>query len=330
MVGRVRSKLRRGVGEALAHVLVARRPRLHDLMLCYHRVVPKAGTCYDPAQEVTLDALELQLEEAARHWELSDAASWLAGLGQTHPRPRLALSFDDARREILPARPLLEARGIRPVVFVPTCVLRGEPLWFDQVAELVRAYGTEPEFRALAPDLPVARGARAVVLRIARSRPGRIRRILDAWEPWARRRPLFDPWPYLSADDLRELDAAGWILASHTEHHHWLPALDAAEIERELRQSRATLGATLGHVPQGLGYPAGGQNSLVRRVAREAGYEWAMTVEHGGGLENRYRLDRRNVSTATSAGLRHPFCPQRFVAELNGDMQKLRKVLGWL
>ncbi|NOX38516.1 MAG: polysaccharide deacetylase family protein [Calditrichaeota bacterium] len=96
---------------------------------------------------------------------------------------------------------------------------------------------------------------------------------------------------HLNWQQLRELQAAGWEVASHTLTHRALPFLNARVLEKELRDSRNRLEAALGGPVVSVAYPFGLVNARVLRAARDAGYRvglgntfWRATAENSMAL----------------------------------------------
>ena len=79
----------------------------------------------------------------------------------------------------------------------------------------------------------------------------------------------------LGWDELRDLHAEGWEIASHTRTHARLIRLGDAELRDELEGSRARLEAELGEPCRTLAYPYGEADERVIEAARAAGYEAA-------------------------------------------------------
>ena len=80
------------------------------------------------------------------------------------------------------------------------------------------------------------------------------------------------PFDHLNWQQLRELHAGGWEVASHTLTHRALPFLNGRSLEKELRGSRKRLEAALGGPVVSVAYPFGLINARVLHAAKEAGY----------------------------------------------------------
>lgn len=79
-------------------------------------------------------------------------------------------------------------------------------------------------------------------------------------------------------DELRGLVERGVVVGSHTLSHAHLTHVDDAQLDRELRESRARLEDGLGVPCRYLAYPYGEQDARVRVAARRAGYEAAFAL----------------------------------------------------
>ena len=78
---------------------------------------------------------------------------------------------------------------------------------------------------------------------------------------------------------LREMQAAGWEIASHTRTHRDLTTLNREELESEIAGSKAELEAIGLHV-HALVYPYGRGNRLVQRLSRQY-YDATAQIGHG-------------------------------------------------
>ncbi len=108
--------------------------------------------------------------------------------------------------------------------------------------------------------------------------------------------------PYLTWNDVRDMAAAGFTIGSHTVSHSSLGELAVTDVRRELEASRARISEEIGTPPLTLSYPYGTLRDFspaVAQVARETGYECAVTAIHG---LNHTRTDplllRRTTMTA--------------------------------
>jgi len=81
-------------------------------------------------------------------------------------------------------------------------------------------------------------------------------------------------------DELRQLQAAGMTIGSHTRTHPVLPDYHAA-LHNEVEMSRADIAHHLGRAPDFFAYPFGAWDSASAAWARTAGYRAARTYRGG-------------------------------------------------
>lgn len=122
----------------------------------------------------------------------------------------------------------------------------------------------------------------------------------------------------LNADELREMQANGMEIGSHTASHVRLTELDEANLMRELLHSRTTLEDLLDHPIGSLAYPYGDWDARCTEAARQAGYTAACTTEPGWALRDNspYQLRRLTVFNTDTLG--------RFVRKLSVGSHDVR------
>ena len=118
-----------------------------------------------------------------------------------------------------------------------------------------------------AAPLLAARGVPAVLFALAGRVGGR-----SAWMPETPDEPLLD------GDGLRELERHGVRVEAHGWDHTLLPGLPAAELRRQVADTRDALGGLLGRAPVAFAYPSGRHDAAARAAVRDAGYACAFAV----------------------------------------------------
>lgn len=88
-------------------------------------------------------------------------------------------------------------------------------------------------------------------------------------------------WPLLTAAQVREVDALGVEVASHTLTHPHLPRCPPARLRAEVTDSRAVLEDLLGHEVTGFAYPFGDEDPAVVAAVADAGYRDAVRADTG-------------------------------------------------
>lgn len=92
--------------------------------------------------------------------------------------------------------------------------------------------------------------------------------------------------PLMSGTEIRELQSAGFEIASHGVEHVRLTNLDDNALDYQLAASREQLTALLGREVQGLAYPYGAWDTRVAAAAVAAGYRQACTTRPGWALRD--------------------------------------------
>lgn len=100
----------------------------------------------------------------------------------------------------------------------------------------------------------------------------------------------------LTAEELRELLAAGWELGAHTATHADLSQLEYLDCRREIEGSREALARLTGATVQTLAYPFGHYGPAAMAAARDAGMLAAVTT--GSGRWEPFELTRAMIGAA--------------------------------
>jgi len=132
----------------------------------------------------------------------------------------------------------------------------------------------------------------------------------NAWDREERQEPLLD------AGRIRALQSEGVSFGSHSYSHPPLARISPDRALDELARSRAELGDLLGRDVNVFAYPFSNQSSLVRDLARQAGYRCAV---RGKGRMNWRRTDPfglRRIKVEhdmTVEGLRRRLARERYL-----------------
>ena len=105
----------------------------------------------------------------------------------------------------------------------------------------------------------------------------------------------------LSWSELRRLMSQGVSVGGHTRSHPALTRMSVEDARREIRGSRDDLQRELGAWLPVFAYPFGDHDDAVVRVAREEGFELAVTCHdgHNGPSADPLRLRRTNITRRT-------------------------------
>ncbi|MBO4779456.1 MAG: polysaccharide deacetylase family protein [Selenomonadaceae bacterium] len=86
---------------------------------------------------------------------------------------------------------------------------------------------------------------------------------------------------YMTWEQLKEMEANGITIESHTMNHTKLEELPDDEIRSELINSKNILEENLGHPVEFLAYPTGTYNLHIAGIAQDIGYKGAFTIKYG-------------------------------------------------
>lgn len=86
---------------------------------------------------------------------------------------------------------------------------------------------------------------------------------------------------YMNWEQLKEMEANGITIESHTLTHPKLEELPDDEIRSELLNSKNLLEEQLGHPIEFLAYPTGTYNLHIAGIAQDIGYKGAFTIKYG-------------------------------------------------
>jgi colanic acid/amylovoran biosynthesis glycosyltransferase len=138
--------------------------------------------------------------------------------------------------------------------------------------------------------LPVLRdlGLPATVFVVARTLNGN--RAVD-WIDDAPDAPL----DVLTPEQLLEMRACGFEVASHSFAHHRLPTLDPSECRQDLMQSRELLEDLLHEPVRHLAYPRGLHDAAVRDTAQKTGFAHAFSLPESTEEVGPYALPRVGI-----------------------------------
>lgn len=294
------------------------------LVLLYHRV---AHLDTDPQWlSVPPGLFGEQLEAVKRAGHVMSLGELIAAMARGRvPRRAITVTFDDGYLDNLQhAKPLLERHGVPATVFVTTgASARLDESYWDELDRLLLQGTPLPETlrvtiagREQAWELGVSMASEGWNV----SRPPRV----PAERAYAELCPLMKPLTdaqrtaaleqvraqlgllpairpshtMMTPDQWRDLAAGGLVeIGAHTRTHPMLSQLSAEDQEREIRESKLTLEASLGHRVRTMAYPFGARadySETTVRLAREAGYEAACSNFPGmvRARTDRYQLPR--------------------------------------
>ena len=296
-------------------------------ILAYHRVMPLPDPdSYEFDMELISTSPEdfreqmRRLKKYFRPMRLTDIVAALDA-GEALPPDTVAVTFDDGYDDNYHiAAPILDEVGVPATFFVSTGHLdTGRPYAYDWLVHMILLTTASrlvlPEL-SIDVTLPAERSLRRriaanVLLRMkwldAREQTAMTERLEAEWNmPSFNARPV-DCHP-MTWNQAREMEAAGLEFGSHGVHHRMLARLPREEMEREVRESKATLDRELRRPAILMSYPVGGDrayNDDVIAATRHAGFQLACSYICGTNpepSENRYALYRLPVESNMGPG----------------------------
>jgi peptidoglycan/xylan/chitin deacetylase (PgdA/CDA1 family) len=279
-------------------------------VLVYHRVTPDQDESHPPlppehfyshCEELKRNFTVLPLEEMVQRRNAGRSV-----------RGCCSITFDDGQLDCLEhAAPILRSFGFTATNFlVADCVVTGRPVWTLRLNRLAWRTRKNPSV-ALPANAKETLGAMSSDDRELQ---------LQSWEaPISGRAP--EP-SMITASHLKQWEGT-IAYQSHTKTHSMLALCSESAIRAEMEQSRSLLGGLLGTPPIYLSYPNNSYDSRVVRLAQEAGFEAAFTVDQRPirDQDSAYALPRFDVATLWGPYLR---------LELYGVLPRLRTLRGRL
>lgn len=86
---------------------------------------------------------------------------------------------------------------------------------------------------------------------------------------------------FLTWDQIKEMFSYGIDIGAHSRQHAYLPELAAGQLEDEIKGSKRILEENSGSKVNYMAYPAGGFDTKVKEMVKEAGYKGACTTNRG-------------------------------------------------
>jgi peptidoglycan/xylan/chitin deacetylase (PgdA/CDA1 family) len=275
------------------------------LVLFYHRFSSRPQPLATSAA-----AFAEQIEYLSSRYNLISLSELvnLMAEGRALPPATAVITIDDAYTDTYEiAFPILKRRRVPATLFAVTgfvdeaCWLWPDKTRYAMLESPLSHLGLESGSKRLAFDL----GNVASRLNAA----GRINSALKEMPDQARQSTLEalcgearvslpqTPPPEFSSvswDQLREMEAGGIEVGSHSVSHPILTKISAARLGHELAESRSRLEAQLDHPVDLFCYPNGDHDAEVRRAVASAGYRAAVTTSPGfiGRSSDLYALDR--------------------------------------
>ncbi len=242
------------------------------------------------------------LKEYYRFISLEEAVGILKGERPTIDRGMVITCDDGYRSNIDDALPIFSRHGVPIAVFLPTSYVENRlPLWFDRLDYAIQnapvdglvftVGGTPCRFSAESRDALVSSYARfRALVKDALEDESLFVSQIDEVIAFVERSggkslvELFenDPWSgLLGWEEIRKVQGNGVCFGSHTMDHSRLGFMDEQAARRQLAESKKMIEGKTGRECAYLAYPNGIFSDRVAMIARECGYDAALTTVEG-------------------------------------------------
>ena len=267
-------------------------------VLNYHSVSVAADYC-KAAIAISPQLFDAHLTLLAKHYQVISIDEGINCLihGDPWPERAVCITFDDGYADnYLVAYPMLRRHGLTATFFVVSdVVLERRAFWVGWLQRAIARSSPTRAAAALAISIPSSSNYEGHCQALADCLSLRINVMSNAERDAYLKeiaRALAIPPPDAAPSDfmmtlaqLRELYAGGMSIGSHSMTHPLLTSLTPQEMEREMRDSKRQLEATLQIELRHFAHPNGlgpcNFSALTARTARELGYDSASTSERG-------------------------------------------------
>ncbi len=280
-------------------------------VLMYHRVIDHGDPLF---RGIDVEQFETQMAYISRHWNPVSEQQILDFYcqGISLPKGAVFVTFDDGYKDAYTlALPILKKYRIPAILFVSSDpVIKGEPLWTDELALLFK-HTRQDTLTTLCGDVSLSYDLCDTDLKVIalfdlkkhlKQVPDQQRKLVldDVREklgavPEALRRGLL-----VNEAQMCELVENGVALGAHTKTHPILSKVSDSQAEQEIFESRDYL-LNLGYPQNSFCYPNGERqdyNDMTLSLVSKAGYSLAFTTIEGGNdaATNPLELKRLHVS----------------------------------
>lgn len=277
--------------------ILSNSQKLGGVILRYHSVRPaeQNADLIPAAISHTPEQFDAQIKWLKRNFEIVSLDQVPRYLSGEVPAPRnyVCITFDDGFEDNFSyAAPILERHGVRGTFFPITGSIDShrDP-WFCRTYRAFRiteaASWTDEagHLHSLESEGSKGNARRASNRRCAAMTGVEQSVFLDQLESALGVQPVSSEKLMMSWSQLRELAARGHTIGSHTCSHPNLTLLSDADVDSELRVSRAVIEENIGSEIQHLSYPnpiiQPHSNNRVKDIARSCGYRSAGSSNAG-------------------------------------------------
>lgn len=229
-----------------------------------------------------VENFERQIKYLKDHYTLISFGNLVAG--QVNEKQPVLLTFDDIDRSVYTnAFPILKKYNVPAIVFVVTGLINTKmPFWWDEVLyHLGQQDGNKKNWEL--KDVPNKERLKF----LDELRDGSIKPKLE--------------YKQLKVSELKEMAAAGIVVANHSHTHPMYDQCTTEELYEETSLSFKIL-KDLEFSPDIFAYPNGNFSRTAEQILLEEGIKYAFLFDHkiNKGINNPLRISRLSVNDSTS------------------------------
>lgn len=258
----------------------------------FHRVSPEPDALWPPMHPKLFERI---IRYLVTHTQVVSLEEYLVqpNAGSASKKPLSTVLFDDGYLDNLGyAAPILQRYNCPASFYVVTdCVTNNKPTWtyaIDYTLQHTKIGTLGVELEGLLPSHLKAPELASKQLRItfAKKLKPALKQMNNANRlafMAAFERNFADvilPRIFLNWEQVRQLDAAGFTIGSHTCTHPLLASMqNEGAILQELNESYNIISKQVGKPPLTISYPVGSYDDRVIRLAKDSGYAFGLAVK---------------------------------------------------
>lgn len=261
-------------------------------ILLFHRILPDRDALWDP---IDPSLFERTLKYIRKKFYIVSLNEMLFEKNNQSSKPLAALTFDDGYRDFIQyAIPILDEEKMVASIFVVTdCIDKNLPTW-TYIIDHIFANSEKLEWNGFDNKaLPEVFQKTKWSNQVEKMNYCRKFKQYIKWIPSTNREliitSLLDNFNdsglpkdmMMSWDEIRQIEAAGFVIGSHSVSHNSLATIaDLNIIRYELEESAKRIKEETGNGCEVISYPLGSYDDRVKKIAAETGYKAGLAVNY--------------------------------------------------
>ena len=270
------------------------------LNIVYHRVCSSMDSCEYMA--VPADVFEAHIEFIKDNFEV---VNMVDGLNLVCEGGRkglyVSINLDDGYMDNYEqAFPIIKKHNLPATIFLAMDFIgRNHLFWWDEVFQIIQSSGQKTSGVKSKNALRDAYGANRINSFLMDKKESEIEDSINKLKRQYCLNKEITPSQMLGWGEIKEMAAAGINFGSHTKTHRNLCLMEDGEIRKELMDSKLQLEEKLGMKQVGFCYPFGIYDDRVKRLVRDAGFDYARTCIKGSNCKSIDRFSLKSIDVST-------------------------------